>query len=98
MSSRFRAGVIGHTGRGDYGHGLDVVFREFPELDVVAVADPDPKGRAEAAGRSGAKRAYADYREMLEQERPQLVAVAPRWLDQRHDMVLACARFGCHVF
>jgi predicted dehydrogenase len=41
---------------------------------------------------------YGDYREMLEKERPQIVSVAPRWLDCHRDMVLACAEFGCHVF
>jgi len=35
---------------------------------------------------------------MLKKERPQIVSVAPRWLDCHHDMVLACAEFGCHVF
>ena len=32
--------VIGHTGRGDYGHGLDTVWQRLPETRVVAVADP----------------------------------------------------------
>ena len=35
---------------------------------------------------------------MLEKERPQIVSVAPRWLDCHRDMVLACAEHGCHVF
>jgi predicted dehydrogenase len=35
---------------------------------------------------------------MLEKEHPQIVSVAPRWLDCHRDMVLACAEHGCHVF
>jgi predicted dehydrogenase len=64
----------------------------------VAVADADPKGLAAAAQRLKAPKAYVDYRQMLEKERPQIVSVAPRWLDCHRDMVLACAEQGCHVF
>ncbi len=35
---------------------------------------------------------------MLDKERPQVVAVAPRWLDRHHAMLMACAEFGCHVY
>src|SRR6476646_6528518 len=35
-----RAAIIGHTGRGDYGHGLDVLFNGVPGVQVVAIADP----------------------------------------------------------
>jgi predicted dehydrogenase len=35
---------------------------------------------------------------MLEKERPQIVSVADRWLDQHRDMVLACARAGASIF
>lgn len=95
--SPYRVAVIGRTGRGNYGHGLDIVWSDISEAKVVAVADEDPKGRAAAAQRVNAPKAYADYRQMLEKERPQIVSVAPRWLDCHHDMVLACAEYGCHV-
>jgi predicted dehydrogenase len=97
-SDKYRVAVIGRTGRGDYGHGLDIVWNDIEQAQVVAVADVDPKGSAAAAKRLKAPRTYADYREMLEKERPQIVSVAPRWLDCHRDMVLACAQFGCHVF
>jgi predicted dehydrogenase len=96
-AARYRVAVIGRTGRGDYGHGLDVVWNDIEQAEVVAVADPDPQGRAAAAQRIRAPRAYADYREMLDKERPQIVSVAPRWLDCHREMVLACAQAGCHV-
>ncbi len=96
--AKYRAAVIGRTGKGNYGHGLDVVWNEIDQAEVVAVADRDSKGRAAAARRLKAPRAYADYRKMLEKERPQIVSVAPRWLDCHRDIVLACAEFGCHVF
>ncbi|MBP7053552.1 MAG: Gfo/Idh/MocA family oxidoreductase [Phycisphaerae bacterium] len=96
-TAKYRVAVIGSTGRGDYGHGLDVVWKDIEQAELVAVSDPDPKGRAAAEQRLGVSRSYADYREMLEKERPQIVSVAPRWLDGHRDMVLACAQSGCHV-
>ncbi|MHC4574550.1 MAG: Gfo/Idh/MocA family protein [Planctomycetota bacterium] len=95
---KYRVAVIGRTGRGNYGHGLDVVWNEIDRADVVAVADKDMQGRAKAAQRVRTRKTYADYREMLEKERPDIVSVAPRWIDCHRDMVLACAKVGSHVF
>lgn len=95
---RYRVGIIGHTGRGNYGHGMDTVWRTLPNMDVAAVADPDEKGRAAAQARSGARAAYADYREMLRREKPEIVAVGPRWMDQRVPMVTAAVEAGAHVY
>lgn len=93
----YKAAIIGHTGRGNYGHGWDVAFRAFPTVTVVAVADPDDAGRQKAKARSGALRDYRDYREMLDRERPDLVAIGPRWTDQRVAMVTAVAEHGAHI-
>lgn len=97
-AAKCRVAVIGRTGQGNYGHGLDVVWNGLEQVEVVAVADPDPEGCAAAARRLRAPASYSDYRRMLEMERPQIVSVAPRWLDCHRDMVLACAEAGCHVF
>jgi len=94
----YRAAVIGRTGRGNYGHGLDLAMLDQPKLKLVAVADDDPKGLAAAAKRLKVDQAYADYREMLDREKPQFVAVAPRWIDEHRAMVLACVERGIHVF
>ncbi|MCS6852290.1 MAG: Gfo/Idh/MocA family oxidoreductase [Gemmataceae bacterium] len=98
MPEKYKVAVIGRTGKGNYGHGLDVVWLTVENVEVVAVADEDPKGRAAAAARLKAPNAYADYRHMLEKERPHIVSVAPRFPDCHRDMVLACAHFGAHVF
>ena len=96
--ARFRVGVIGHTNRGNYGHGIGDVWPAFPQTKVVAVADPDPDGRAKAKDRTGAAAAYADYRELLEKEKPDIVSICPRHTDQRREMVTAAARAGCHMY
>src|SRR3954471_14004669 len=98
QQKKYRVAVIGRTGKGNYGHGLDVVWKEIDNAEVVAVADENEKGRADAAKRLGVKNAYADYRTMLEKEKPQIVSVADRFLDEHRDMVVACARAGANVF
>src|SRR5437762_3848142 len=94
----YRAAVIGRTGRGDYGHGLDAAVRDHPSLKLIAVADENPQGLAAAARRLRVDRTYPDYRAMLDREKPQFVAVAPRWLDGHREMIVACAERGIHVF
>lgn len=94
----YRAAVIGRTGRGDYGHGIDIAFKNQPKLDLVAVADDHPKGLAAAAKRLGVANAYDDYRAMLDKEKPQFVAVGPRWVDAHQEIIVACAERGIHVF
>lgn len=94
----YRAAVIGRTGRGNYGHNLDLAFLNEPKLKLVAVADDNPKGLADAARRLRVDHAYADYREMLDREKPQFVAVAPRWTDAHRELIVACAERGIHVF
>ena len=93
-AAMYRAAVIGHTGRGNYGHGLDLVWLDVPNVRVVAVADADPKGLADAVKRLGSPQGYSDYRRMLDEVKPDLVTVAPRWLDQHCDMVAAAAERG----
>ena len=94
----YRIGVIGHTKRGDYGHGIDTVWQEIPQAKIVAVADADPDGLAAAAKRLDAGEAFRDYRQLLDKVKPDIVSVCPRWLDQHRDMVVAAADRGIHVY
>lgn len=97
-NTKTRAAIIGHTGRGNYGHGLDLVFNDRDNIQVVAVADPVASGRANAAQASRALGQYDDYRVMLETEKPKLVSIAPRWTDQHLAMALAAFQAGAHVY
>ena len=97
-AAKLTAAVIGHTGRGDYGHGLEGIFANRPSIEVVALADPDPDGRAKTAAKIHAPRSYADYREMLEKERPNLVSIAMRQSDQHHAIALGALQAGAHVY
>ncbi len=95
---KYRVAVIGRTGKGAYGHALDTVWLKCDRAEIVAVADENEAGRAAAAKRLGAKNAYADFRQMLEKEKPQIVSVADRWPDCHRDMVVACAEHGASIF
>ncbi|HEY4311152.1 MAG TPA: Gfo/Idh/MocA family oxidoreductase [Pirellulales bacterium] len=98
MATPLRVAVIGRTGRGDYGHAIDTVWAEVPETQVVAVADDDRMGLAAAAKRLNIEHAFADYRQMLDEIKPDVVAIAPRWVDQHRDMTVAAAERGIHIF
>jgi predicted dehydrogenase len=98
MPKTYRVGIIGHTGRGDYGHAVDAAFKKVPACEVVAVADANETGRAAAQKRTGAKTAYASYRDLLAKEKLDIVAVCPRHIDQHADMLLAAAEHACHVY
>lgn len=101
MAKTYRVAVIGRTGKGDYGHGIDTVWKDpavAGRVEVVAVADENPAGRDAAVKRTGVKTAYADFREMLDKEKPEVVGVGPRWLDMHHEIVSECLRRGCHVY
>jgi len=95
---RFTAAIIGHSGHGDYGHSVDQIFTNRDDVQLVALADPVAEGRARAMQRSKAPRSYENYREMLAKEKPQLVAIAPRWTDQRREMCLASIEASAHLY
>lgn len=96
--SPLRAAVIGHTGRGDYGHGLERIFAGRAGVELVGLADSDAAGRRRTANSLGVPRTYADWRELLAQERPQLVSLAMRHADQHAEIALGCLQSGAHLY
>jgi predicted dehydrogenase len=87
-------GVIGHTGQGNYGHGEDTVWLKIPQTKIVAVADADPKGLALAAKKLGGVKAYADYKVMLAEAKPDIAAICPRHIHEHRDMIVAAVEAG----
>jgi predicted dehydrogenase len=94
QQGNYRVAVIGHTGRGNYGHGLDRVWLDIPGSDIIAVADANPNGLSKAISRLGGVKGFPNYRQMLDESQPDLVSIATRWLDQHRDMVIASAERG----
>ena len=91
---KWRVAVIGHTGRGNYGHGLDTMWLKLPETEIVAVADADAAGLKAAQKKLSVATGYADYRQMLKETKPDIVAIGPRHVDQHRDMIVAAAQAG----
>lgn len=94
----YRACIIGWTGRGDYGHGMHLVFKHRRDVTVVGLSDPDARGRERAAREAGPQKLYTDYTEMLQKEKPDLVSIGPRSTMDHLPMMMACAEIGAHVY
>ena len=95
-SRKYRVCEIGHDG--DYGH-MAGAFGEFPNVTMVAVADPVEKARLQHAERVKAPRNYADFREMLQKEKPDIVGIGPNrktYSSQRLEMIQAAVAFHFH--
>ena len=98
MPKTYKVAVIGSTGRGGYGHGLDKVFIDLDNVKLVAVADADPEGLIKAGRRLDVSNLYDDYRQMLEVEKPDIVSIAPGWISERVPMIEATASVGSHIY
>ncbi len=90
----WRVGVIGHTGAGDYGHGLDTMWLSVPGAEIVGVADADPAGLEKAVAKLGGVKGFPDYQAMLEATKPDIVSIATRHVTEHRDMALAAIEAG----
>ncbi len=91
---KLRVAIIGHTGRGNYGHGLDTMWRLVPACEITAIADADVPGLEAELKKIGAGKGFADYQAMLAEVKPDIVAIGPRHIDQHRDMMLAAIQNG----
>lgn len=89
-----RVAVIGHTGRGNFGHGLDTVWLKLAEAEIVAASDPNEQGLAKELKKLKIAKGFSDYHKMLKEMRPDVVAVCPRFADLHRDMAVAAAEAG----
>lgn len=94
----YRVGIIGATGRGDYGHGLDTAFVGVERAEIVAVADANEAGRNRVGSTLKVQARYADYHEMLARESLDIVCIGPRWVTDRVEMLTAVTKAGCHIY
>jgi predicted dehydrogenase len=94
-----RVAVIGRTGRGDWGHAIDELWRDIEAAELVAVADENEEGLGKAVARlklDAAKPgvAHRDWRKMLAEVKPDVVAICMRHLDCHAEMAIAAAEAG----
>lgn len=67
-------------------------MRNHPRVTLVAGSSRDPGRRERFAQRTGA-RTYADWRELLQREQPEIVSVAT-YAPQHAEITIACAESG----
>lgn len=95
LPRRVRLGIIGFDG-----HVGDIIgpLPRIPDIEVVAICDADPSATAKAAKnpRLSAAKRYTDYREMLEREKLDLVAVCNN-NGERDGAIQACAKRNLNV-
>jgi len=91
-----RVAAIGRTGRGDWGHAIDTLWAGNEAARIVAVADESAEGLTKAVERNGlaASAGYRDWRTMLAQVKPDVVAICMRHIDCHAEMAVAAARAG----
>ncbi len=91
-----RVAAIGRTGRGDWGHAIDQMWAGMESARVVAVSDESAEGLAKAVERNGLPESagYRDWRAMLAEVRPDVVAICMRHIDCHAEMAVAAAKAG----
>ena len=90
---RVRVAVLGTS----FGRTVQVPgFQRHPGCEVVAIAGRDLERTRTVAGELGVPAAYADWRELLRVESPDLVSIVTP-ADLHHPMMLEAIAHGCNV-
>lgn len=95
-STKKRVAIIGNTGRGNYGHGLDTVWLKQPGVEIVGVADPQAHGLEKTLKKLGCSKllGFSDYVSMLSKVNADIVSICPRYVDEHLDMALTAMQYG----
>jgi predicted dehydrogenase len=93
---RIRVSAIGRTGRGDYGHAIDELWRGLDGVELVGVADESEEGLAKAVARNGLepRQGFRDWKTSLAETKPDIVAICMRHIDCHAEMAIAAAEAG----
>lgn len=84
--------------QGKGGHGTEFAFAGLPGVQIVAVADPDQPSRCRLQQETGAAKSYADWQQLLDQEKPDVLCVSSRLPIQHKDVIMGAIQAGCHVY
>jgi predicted dehydrogenase len=90
MANRYRASIIGCGG---ISRRHARVFQQRPDCDLVAGADVRPENAAKLAAEFDIPRTYSDYRELLQKETPDLLAICT-WPGTHAEITVAAAAAG----
>ena len=91
-----RVGIVGLVH--GHVHGFLGASLHSPEIQIVGIAEPDPRLLSQAATRYGFERSllFTDLEEMLQKVHPQAVLVYTNTYDHRR-VVEICSQHGVHV-
>jgi predicted dehydrogenase len=91
-----RVAAIGRTDRGDYGHAIDELWRGLDGVELVGVADESEAGLAKAVARHGLepRQGHRDWKTLLAETKPDIVAICMRHIDCHAEMAIAAAEAG----
>lgn len=90
---RVRVAILGTS----FGRLVQVPgFQRHPGFELVAIAGRDTAKTQRIAAELGVPKGYGDWRELLEQEKPDLVSIATP-VDLHHEMMLGALAAGAHV-
>lgn len=92
-----KAAVIGHSGSGNFGRGLDTIFQRFDDVRLFALTDLNPETVNDVCVHAGAPAGYSDPAEMLEKESPDIVSVAATNTTRRFEQIKSVLSSGAHV-
>ena len=99
LTASLKVAVIGRTGRGDWGHAIDELWSGLKGVQIAAVADDTAEGLAKAVqrntlGGTQPPAAYRDWKAMLGEVKPDIVAICMRHIDSHAEMAVAAAQAG----
>ena len=94
MPSYRAVAIADSTRERPYGHAIHKAWLGLPDVEMVALADPVEDARVERGAEIGAQTLYADYREMLDKEQPDLVSVCPHFFDLHGQWLLDSIEAG----
>lgn len=86
----YRVAIIGAGGIANHHAGY---YAKHPRTTIIAAADVRPDPLAAFCEKHGVPASYADYRELLEKERPDLVSVCT-WTATHPEVTVAAAEAG----
>jgi predicted dehydrogenase len=95
----WKIGIVKDTSKPMFGlHGLNNAFRGLPNVDVVALVDSNTSDIAEKLDISKARRHYADFEKMLDEERPDIVVLTSRHPYDHLPQIETLAKRGIHIY
>jgi len=97
MQNAKKVGIVYDTTQAGKGHhGTHLSFAGMPGVEQF-LADPNHANLEPRLKKIGATRHYADYHEMLAQEKPDIAVVCSRLPGDHFDVIQAALGHDCHV-